>query len=153
MRMPNSPIIACDTSTEAQELCKQMAELNQVNVEVNGYCSSRDLQACSDAPRTLIISDCEGYETELFTPETCTALRTHDLLIECHDFIDIETTRILMDRLTGTHSLTLYQSIDDILKAYEYDYPELANYCLAERKILLAENRPAIMRWIFAQAK
>ncbi len=51
--------------------------------------------------RCLILSDCEGYETELFTPEVVEALRTSDLIIELHG----DARAMLEPRFKHTHFL------------------------------------------------
>ncbi|MFQ3224326.1 MAG: hypothetical protein ACI8Z5_000574 [Lentimonas sp.] len=68
-----------------------MAKLNNVTIETEGFCTDQTIETLKLGDKSLIISDCEGYESTLFTPALCTYLKGHDLLIECHDFIDILT--------------------------------------------------------------
>jgi hypothetical protein len=152
MKMPHARIIAYDTDETALKLCQQMAQLNNVSIKIEGFCTEDTIISLQLKTKSLIISDCEGYESELFTSGLCSSLRSHDLLIECHDFIDINITPQLLRRLSQTHTVEIIESIDDISKAYEYDYPELQNFNLEERRAILAECRPQIMRWIFASA-
>lgn len=151
MNMPDARIIAYDTNETALILCHQMAQLNDVSIETAGFCTADTIRSLKLKKKSLIISDCEGFESELFTESLCEELRSHDLLIECHDFIDINITPQLLKRLSQTHTVEIIESIDDISKAYEYDYPELKDFNLAERRKILAECRPQIMRWIFAK--
>ena len=122
-------------------------------VILEGHCSPDSLRELDGSTRSLIISDCEGYERELFSEEVCQYLSGHDLLIECHDFVEIDTTACLIERLEGTHDLKIVRSVDDIIKAYDYEYPELANFDLQGRRSLLAEKRPHTMQWIFAKSR
>lgn len=152
MKIPTAQIIAYDTDIKALELCQQMADLNKVKVQTKGFCTEATIRSLNLTDKSLIISDCEGFENKVFTESLCKDLKNHDLLIECHDFIDINTTPRLIKRLSGTHTIEIIKSIDDIDKAYNYSYAELDEYTLDERKKILAERRPSIMRWIFAKA-
>jgi len=96
-----------------------------------------------------VVSDCEGYEKNLFTPETVRVLANHDVLIEVHDFVDINISAKLRNVFQATHHLEIVTSIDDIKKAQTYDYPELATFDFSQRKILLAEHRPSLMEWFY----
>src|SRR5262249_37363105 len=103
--------------------------------------------------RALILSDCEGYEKELFPEKTILALAAHDLFVEAHDFNDITISETLQARFQNTHHIQVIQSVDDIRKAYTYSYPELDRFSLAQRRQLLAENRPTVMQWFFMTSK
>ena len=154
-RMPGALVRAYDTNDAARRLCEQMAALNNVRqrIEVGAFCSSETLSNIPFRGKALVVADCEGYEKDLFTDKTVAALAAHDVLVEVHDFVDIEISSILRRRFAGSHDLKVFQSIDDIQKAKTYDYPELAPFDLAARKLLLAERRPAIMEWFFFQSR
>lgn len=151
MRIPTAKVFAFDTNKDAINLCQQMAQLNNVadRLITDSFCDAGGLQSIPFTKRALIISDCEGYEKDLFTKEVVPILATHDLLIELHDFMDIEISSVIRQRFEATHSITKIQSIDDITKAQTYNYNELSRYSLKERRILLAENRPHIMEWFY----
>lgn len=150
-KFPNAKVFAFDTNFEALSFCRQMASLNGVDarVKTGGFCTSETLLDLNLGKRALIISDCEGFEKELFTEQLVASLSVHDFLIEVHDYIDIEISTILRRVFSKTHSLVSIQSIDDIQKALTYQHAELTGYCLADRKMLLAEHRPSIMEWFF----
>jgi hypothetical protein len=99
--------------------------------------------------RALILADCESYEKNLFTDASVAALRRHDVLIEVHDFIDLEISPLLRRRFAKTHRLEVVESIDDIQKAHRYDYPQLQGYDVAARRELVGEFRPTIMEWFY----
>ena len=152
MNMPDAHIIGYDTNKKALALCHKMAQLNGVvSIETAGLCTQDTIRSLNLKKKSLIISDCEGYEKTLFSESLCEELRCHDLLIECHDFMNIEITPQLLERLSKTHTVEVIKSIDDISKVYEYDYPELKHYKLSGRRKILSELRPQIMRWIFAK--
>ncbi|HUI07956.1 MAG TPA: class I SAM-dependent methyltransferase [Verrucomicrobiae bacterium] len=150
-RIPTARVFAYDTSAEAVPLCRQLARANKVGdrLVTGAFCDPAALRSIPFTGRALIISDCEGYEKELFTEEIVPFLAHHDLLIETHDFIDIEISPTIRQRFQDTHVIRDIQSVDDIQKAHSYGYDELKGYTLAERRILLAEHRPSIMEWFY----
>ena len=152
MRMPQATVHAFDVNEEALQLCRQMAAANGVSdrLNVGRFCDGDTLLSIPYRGKALIISDCEGFEKTLFSEEVIAGLNGHDLLIETHDFIDIEISTVLRERLASTHEVSAISSVDDIAKALSYDYPELSPYDLESRRDLLAEHRPAIMQWLFA---
>jgi len=46
----------------------------------------------------------------------------HDLIIEAHDFIDIEISPKLRSAFAKTHDIQSIKSIDDIERAHTYRY-------------------------------
>ena len=77
----------------------------------------------------------------------------HDMLIETHDFKDIEISLNIRKFFEKSHNITVISSVDDIKKAQTYAYNEMNGYSLGERYELLSEGRPAIMEWLFLEAK
>lgn len=155
MRMQTATVFAYDTNTEAVCLCKQMALRNGVaqRLVTGSFCDADSLRSIPLTKKALIISDCEGYERELFTEEMAAYLARHDLLIEVHDFVDIEISEIIRRRFQSTHLITAIQSIDDIAKAHSCGYEELRSFDLATRRSMLAENRPSIMEWFYMTSR
>jgi precorrin-6B methylase 2 len=148
---PSARIFAYDTSPEARQQCEEMAQANGVasRVTVGSFCDAAALQKLPLTRRALIFCDCEGYEKHLFTPQTVQTLAAHDVLIEVHDNIDIAISGTLRKAFKQTHQLEIIQAVDDIKKAQTYDFPELAPFTLAERKVLLAEWRASAMDWFY----
>jgi hypothetical protein len=155
MRLPEAIIYAYDTDLEAIRLCQSMAKLNRVadRVVTGGFCTLETLKALPLGKRALIISDCEGYEKELFNAEAVSVLAAHDLLIEMHDFHDIEISATIRKLFQDSHTIHVIKSVDDIEKAHTYEYEELTGYDLASRRLLLAEERPTIMNWCYMTPK
>lgn len=155
LRLPGAKVYAFDADNEAMRLCAEMARLNEVSgrVTVGRDCDEQVLRDITFARRALILSDCEGYEKTLFSEELVSCLAGHDVLIEVHDFIDIETSECLVRRFDNTHTVTRFESLDDLKKARTYSVKEIARYTLSERKALLAESRPAIMEWLYFESK
>jgi hypothetical protein len=152
---PKARIYVFDTNREALDLCRQMAEINSVldRVIFGSLCTPDQLEKLPLSGRSLIISDCEGYEKELFNEQTLPKLAHHDLLIEIHDMIDINISTEIRQRFSSTHHLEIIESVDDIKKAKSYEYSELDGYDLSTRRLLLAEGRVNIMEWFFLEPR
>ena len=100
----------------------------------------------------MIFSDCEGYEKELFTKNNVPFLARHELLIEVHDFVDIEISSYLRRIFESTHSIRVISSIYDIKKAHLYEYKELEGLSLKAKKEILSEYRSA-MDWFYLKPR
>lgn len=155
MRIPTAKIFAYDTNKDAIRLCKRMADLNNVGkrITAGSFCSVETLKSIPFMTKGLIISDCEGYEKKLFVEDTVPFIASCDLLIEIHDYIDINISSLIRQRFAETHEVEIIRSIDDIDKAKSYFYEELTGFDLESRKILLGECRPTIMEWFYMKSR
>lgn len=143
-RINNARIFAFDTDCKALQNCMAMARLNNnVHITLGALCDEKLLLELELGEKSLLILDCEGYETRLITKNLICRLIGHD-------FVDIYSTQKILEAFSGTHSCEIIRSIDDIEKAYSYDFPEIRHLSLEDRYHVLAEMRPSIMRWIFA---
>jgi hypothetical protein len=152
---PKTQVYVYDSNQEALDLCSQMAKINAVSNQLvfGSFCSPDQLEAIPYRGRSLIISDCEGYEKELFNERIVPKLAQHDLLIEIHDTIDISISGAIRSRFSDSHYIEVIESIDDIKKAKSYEYEELDGYDLSTRRLLVAEGRSNIMEWFFLRSK
>jgi hypothetical protein len=132
-----------------------MAAANGVSdrVHVSGFCTADTLRGLSLGRRALIISDCEGYESLLLTPETVAALASHDLVVETHDFIKLGLSAMLRPILERTHYVRSVKSVDDVEKASTYTYDAIKDLPIEDRFEILREQRPAIMEWLIAESR
>jgi precorrin-6B methylase 2 len=155
LKYPNARVFAFDTNPEARTQCQEMARINGVSerFSVGGLCDASTLKALDLGSRSLIISDCEGYERLLFDKAMAEQLRDHDLIIELHDFVDIEISAAIKSAFSSTHILTSTYSTDDIQKALLYEYSELTSLTLSQRRDVLAEGRPCVMEWLIARSR
>ncbi|MFY9558902.1 MAG: hypothetical protein WAQ52_01590 [Terriglobales bacterium] len=148
-RLTKASIYAFDTDENARGICADMARLNGLadRIHIGGFCDAETLKNVPLGSKALVICDCEGYEGRLFTPELAEFLANHDLIIETHDFIDIDISTRLRRVFDRTHHIQSIKSIDDIQKAHSYRFDELEKYSVHDRRQILAERRPAIMEW------
>jgi hypothetical protein len=150
LRRRQAKIYAFDTSADARAICLEMAKLNGIGerISVGEFCDEKALRAISLGRRSLIICDCEGYEGALFTKDLAGFLAPHDLIIETHDFIDIELSAKMREVFSATHHIESIKSTDDIQKAHTYSFPELLPYDRRTRRLILSERRPGTMEWL-----
>ena len=155
MNITTAKIYAFDNDPEAVKLCNEMAELNNVSDRVitGAFCNTKTLKNIPFTKKALILSDCEGYEKNLFTKDLIPHLSEHDLLIEVHDCIDINISTYLRELFSSTHKIEVIRSIDDIQKAHQYDYPELVGITLEQKFEILRERRQSIMEWFYITPK
>jgi hypothetical protein len=156
-RLPDLRVHAFDTDAVARGLCVEMAGVNGVTdrVTVQAHCDPQVLLALVSTlgPRALIVSDCEGYEATLFTPEVAHALAAHDLLIEVHDRDDPALGHRLRRTFAATHHASIVDSIDDTRKLRSYDFAELDGLDELTRRDLLGEGRCMTMEWLILRSR
>jgi hypothetical protein len=150
LRLKVAEIYAFDTNERAREACAEMARLNGVaeRIHIGGFCDAEMLRSLPLGHRALAIVDCEGYEKTLFNSQIAAFLARHDLIIEAHDFIDIDISINLRQVFSKTHRIQSIKSTDDIEKAHTYHYSQLRQFDTHEKRMILAERRPGIMEWL-----
>lgn len=155
LRLPAAKVYAFDVDEHAQQLCRDMAEYNGVadRVEVRSYCSPQALTELPLGRRALIISDCEGYESALFTEACVAALAAHDVLIEVHAFVNPDIPVLLRQRFTATHRIQALCSTADADKPGYYPWRSQEDFSQDEWRALLAEGRPGTMEWLWLTSK
>jgi hypothetical protein len=143
-RLPGSIVEAYDPDPAARKLCRELAAANGVldRVEVRPGATVHDLRV-TRAGRTFVKMDCEGCEFELLRPDDSELLRSSSILVELHDVRGSNTTNEVQDRFATTHAVELVESRPRRVD----DYPELASLDEGDAAVVLAERRPANIRW------
>ncbi|WP_164972824.1 methyltransferase domain-containing protein [Lacibacter luteus] len=153
-RFKQAKVYAFDISETAQQLCKEMAALNNVSsqVEVKQECTAENLAALVLDQRSLIICDCEGYERHLFVRDTIDQLKTSDLIIELHPMHEKDVKEYLHQLFANTHVIEYAASYDDNRKIFELPdiYTSLSKI---DRIKIVQEGRAFSMDWMIAKAK
>ncbi len=147
-------LYAFDISETAQQLCKEMAVLNNVldRVEIRQECTAENLSTLVKAHRSLIICDCEGYERHLFTKELIDSLQNSDLIIELHPMHEKDVKEYLHQLFVDTHTIDYTASYDDNRKIFEL--PDVYSSLSKIEKIkIVQEGRAFSMDWMIAKAK
>jgi ribosomal protein L11 methylase PrmA len=105
--MRDTSVIAFDTDPWARRATREMAAVNDTsNVSIAGYCSPRWLDRHLQ-PGSLVISDCEGFESELFLEARTPALDSATLIIEVHDSLAPGVGAAIRQRFTRTHDISM----------------------------------------------
>lgn len=139
LKLPKTQIHAFDINKDTLARCKKMAVLNQVDHKMTYYsrCSPEFLKEFDFSRSSLIISDCEGYEVELFTEKVISHLGYCDLLIEVHEKVHPGITQVLTKRFASTHRV---QSLTGQVRDINH-YPELADFSDQDKHLILYELR------------
>src|SRR5476651_953702 len=154
LRMPASTVYAYDIKPQARALCTEMAAYNGVadRVKTGEFCSAETLINFDFKGRGLIVSDCEGYEKQLFTEASLKNLMNCDVIIETHDNLDMTISYYLADLFAKTHAITVVTSLDDLQKLKSSHFPELEHLDLYTRKLLIEEERGVTQEWHYYKA-
>lgn len=155
LKSPDAKIYAYDTEPAARALCEKMALLNGVSdsLIIGETCTAEELSNFNFDKHSLIVCDCEGYEQYLFNENNIKNLKNCDLLIETHDFVNLNISDTLIKLFSETHTIQIIKSIDDIEKAKTYIYDETKSLSVEDRMKLYRECRPAIMEWLICTKK
>jgi hypothetical protein len=148
-------IYTFDISIKARKLLKKMSDINEVfdKISVNSICTPEILLKI-DLNNSLILSDCEGYEKDLFLNlEVFKKLNNTFLIIESHDFIDQNISINIISLYSKTHNIRIINSVDDLNKAINYSFCDKNIFSFKERYRIYKEDRPCIMNWLILTPK
>ena len=109
-RMLNTCVLAFDLNPKAQEVCAELAAKNGVSdrVTVSGLFKPEDF-ANYAGERVLVLCDIEGAERDLLDPAVASALTGMDLIVESHECLIPGITKLLIDRFSATHDITVVE--------------------------------------------
>jgi hypothetical protein len=95
--------------------------------------------------RCLVVCDCEGYETEIFTDESLPDTAKWDLIIELHGTSAEEKLPALFSR---SHDVLVIEAERRRVE----DYPMLEGI-VRNPNAAISENRPLPSYWLSARSK
>jgi hypothetical protein len=149
-RLPGARVHAFDIDANARRLCAALAERNGAGdrVAVGGRCRPDDLNALI-APRTLVVSDCEGGEVELLDPERVPALRSCIILVEIHEAADHGVSALMRRRFEPSHRVTMITSTERDPDGYA----QLAGLSEEEKEFAVEEFRGRTMEWAYMEPR
>lgn len=148
LRRPGARVVAFDSDAEARVLCERMARLNGVQdrLTVMGACSPPGLQNAL-APGSLVVCDCEGYESVLLDPVAVPALRVCDILVETHDYLCAGVSTALAERFRTSHSIRWVATRPRDPSVY----PQIRHLSPRLRRLAVHEFRPASQQWAWME--
>lgn len=141
-----SPVVAFEADPRELAFCKEMARINQVEqrLTARNLCTPKALRALTEGNRCFVLSDCEGYELELFDNPTVEALKRSDVLIEIHG----EAYDPLFVRFSRTHTVQTFIASERSAS----EYAELLSLG-RDADLAICEYRPPRQRWLFAKSR
>ena len=100
-----SKVFAFDTDPWARKQVREMASINLLNnLRVEAACTKKTLKKLlTDNGKSLVFSDCEGYEVKLFDEESIQSLKESDVIIELHPAGSEELLYLLESKFEKTH--------------------------------------------------
>jgi hypothetical protein len=83
----HTTVHAFDCEPREMRFLRQVAKLNSVThlIRTGAWCKPAVLSRLVEGRRCLIVSDCEGYEIDLFDEQSVVASKHSDLIIEVHE--------------------------------------------------------------------
>ena len=158
LRQPQAKVYAIDIEEKALAGCNKMAKLNNVadRVITSNYCNT-EILAGMISGRTLIISDCEGYEIELFTESSRNIFAYCDVLIELHDYVDIDISGTLKSVFQATHTVHNYYSMSDAqkysLQRSKFGFEILKNFDKRTEYQAITDLRKEAIEWLVCKSR
>jgi hypothetical protein len=135
LRLPWTPIVAFDPDPWARKATEQMIAANGTSlVTVEPLCSAVWLDQYL-APNSLIVSDCEGFEGELFPSATTSALDSSTLIVEIHDNLIPGVGRAVRDRFARTHAVAVVTNRDHVEPSVDLSFLTPEDAASAAREI------------------
>ncbi len=151
MHLPKtSKIYAFDINPDAQKLCASLAKKNHVEekVIILGHCDAEYLQKTLKG-YSLVICDCEGYETELLQPLAAPVLYKADILVELHDCLKPGITSTIINRFKSSHDILIIDSIE----RKPNDYLSIGFLMPQQQVLAVSEFRHGHQQWAFMTPK
>lgn len=146
LRATDTPVIAFDTDPWARRATRALAKLNGAhNVSVKSMCTPQWLGA-NLREDSLVLSDCEGYETVLLDPAVAPQLRTATVLVEIHEHNSPGAEDIIRRRFADTHEIRAATS----RHKDPGDYDALLSVPEETRAHVISEGRGSyVQNWLF----
>lgn len=134
-RMPDTPVVAFDPDAWARQATEEMIAANATPlVTVEPFCSPEWLDRHL-RPGSLIVSDCEGFEGELFPAARAAALDSSTLLIEVHDNLIPGVGRAVRERFARTHVAEVVRNCDHVAPRVDLSFLSPEHAAAAAREI------------------
>jgi hypothetical protein len=103
--VPDARVIACDTSSRAQQACAELARRNEVSLDIRGTFTPDDFAAYEG--ETLVWCDIEGGEADLLDPVKAPALQQMEIVVELHPSVQKPEIASVPDRFKETHNVAI----------------------------------------------
>jgi hypothetical protein len=150
--LPGINVIAFDCNKNAQEKCRALASLNNVQqqVVVKSCFVENDIASIKNAGKTLFIIDCEGCEDTIITNNLIADFATASFVIELHYQQTPEILEKLQQMFGSTHHIMLVKALSDHERIMQYHFAELEGLSYQQKEFILTE-RNNYMEWLIAE--
>ncbi len=132
-----------ELSKSARSQCRELARANDVKLILQTRATERSVRRVI-IPNSLVLSDIEGAEVDIFTPELVEVLASSVVIIELHDQFRQGATKMLCDRFASSHRVDLAEP-DPV--AATTVVPELGVFPENDRELMLPDLRIPGCRW------
>ena len=151
--LPDINVVAFDCNSKAQEKCKTLACINNVQdrVVVKGCFDVTELAPPENQKKILFLIDCEGCENEIITGGLVQIFKNADFIIELHYQQHPLILSKLNELFATTHKITLIKALSDHERIMNYQFAELNDLTYRQKQFLLNE-RDGFMEWFFAES-
>lgn len=148
--LPKAQIWAYDIDPNAQQICRQVADLNTVGdrIHVGAEFKSTDFKNFN-SQKPLLICDIEGAEINLLNPDHAPDLQQFDILVEMHDTPNQAISQILTQRFSNTHTIQIVTTGSRDLGAY----PEIGELEHLDQLLAVWEWRLSPTPWAWLRSK
>lgn len=135
---------AFDLDPLARRVVTELGAVNQVSsrLRVKGACSHLALNQCLRGS-TLVLSDCEGFESVLLDPLKVPALAHAHLVVELHENESPRVHAQMRERFESTHAVAHVLPISPEAGSFR----ELATFSADEGQRMVAEHRAVGNDW------
>ena len=150
--LPDATIFGFDINAQSAATCRQAAELNGVSkrIVLDGLCTASMLaELLTHGERPLVFMDIEGGERELLDPARVPLLRSSDIIVEIHDFVDRSISATLLERFSTSHAVELI--VESARNPNQFT--QLQTWSELDRWLVVDEGRPVTMKWLVCWAK
>ena len=146
--LTQSTVLAFDIDPWARTMCQALARENRVEnrLEMGSFCAQSDLHKLRGV-RSLVVSDCEGFEYSLFGSGVVASLKNSAVLIETHAHLGFDDAQLIA-RFAATHTT---RTISAAGRGH-LQREKMAPYLSAEEFTLATnEFRVPTQQWIYAR--
>ena len=153
LAFPAASVVAFDINEAANEILRHNAAANGLTGRIaqGRSCNAEQLtEIASRSNDALLICDIDGGEVELLAaPGVVEALHQSDAVIECYDFAVKNATAKICELFYDTHDVFVISQSGRNANSY----PFLERLSDNERWMLISENRPGFMHWVYCRAR
>lgn len=147
-----TPVYSYETNPLSIWQQTRLKKLNSIkNLYIRRYCDKEQL-ASHGKGRSVIISDIEGFEMVLFSPEVVSKLDKSLVIIEVHNHAEHSLDNVsanLISRFSPTHSIIKISTTKRTIADWEFD--ELGNFSAEEKLEFMDEYRNLDQHWLICE--